>query len=115
MPLRPLGPRVATHGQPSRAVLGPWETTRGPERVEISRRPLSRVKRTTFARSELFRFAPTSVIGTHSRNETLWNIGSELLSLRLDVGRDNHLAPFFGLVGDELAEIGGRACEHGAA
>src|SRR5215475_9903777 len=28
-----------------------------------------------------------------SRNETLWNIGSELLSLRLDVGRDNHLAP----------------------
>src|SRR6516164_8088453 len=50
-----------------------------------------------------------------SRNETLWNIGSELLSLRLDVGRDNHLAPFFGLVGDELAEIGGRACEHRAA
>jgi hypothetical protein len=45
---------------------------------------------------------------------TLWNIGSELLSLRLDVGRDNHLAPFFGLVGDELAEIGGRACEHRA-
>src|SRR6516164_7537598 len=50
-----------------------------------------------------------------SRNGTLWNIGSELLSLRLDVGRDNHLAPFFGLVGDELAEIGGRACEHRAA
>jgi hypothetical protein len=45
----------------------------------------------------------------------IWNIGSELLSLRLDVGRDNHLAPFFGLVGDELAEIGGRACEHRAA
>jgi hypothetical protein len=52
---------------------------------------------------------------TISQNETLWNIGSELLSLRFDVGRDNHLAPFFGLVGDELAEIGGRACEHRAA
>src|SRR5262249_19840340 len=50
-----------------------------------------------------------------SPNETLWNIGSELLSLRLDVGRDNHLAPFFGLVGDELAKISGQASKHRAA
>src|SRR6516162_8189551 len=64
---------------------------------------------------ELAPFHTRSPRRRYSRNETLWNIGSELLSLRLDVGRDNHLAPFFGLVGDELAEIGGRACEHRAA
>ena len=36
-------------------------------------------------------------------------------SLRLDVGRHNHLAPFLGLVGDEFAEISGRACKYRAA
>src|SRR5262249_54274579 len=30
---------------------------------------------------------------------------------RLDVGRPDHLAPLFGLVGDEFAEVGGRARE----
>src|SRR5262245_55216865 len=30
-------------------------------------------------------------------------------SLRLDVGRPDHLAPLLGVVGDELTEIGGRA------
>src|SRR5262249_33943783 len=33
----------------------------------------------------------------------------------LDVGRHNHLAPFLGFVGDELAEISGRASKHRAA
>src|SRR5262249_39586144 len=40
------------HGQPSRAVLGPWETTRAPRGSGVG----FRVKRTTCARSELFRF-----------------------------------------------------------
>ena len=31
--------------------------------------------------------------------------------LRLDVGRPDHLAPLLGVVGDELAEVGGRARE----
>src|SRR5580700_7909837 len=36
-------------------------------------------------------------------------------SLRLDVRELDHLGPFFGFVGDELAEIGGRAWKwHGA-
>src|SRR5262249_30530919 len=30
-------------------------------------------------------------------------------SLRLDVGRPDHLAPFLGFVGDELSKVGGRA------
>jgi len=33
-------------------------------------------------------------------------------SLRLDVGRPDHLAPLFGLVGDKLTEVGGRAWKH---
>ena len=39
---------------------------------------------------------------------TLRNIGSELLLLRLDVGRSDDLAPFLGFLGEELAEIRGR-------
>jgi hypothetical protein len=35
-------------------------------------------------------------------------------SLRLDVRRPDHLGPLFGFVGDELAEVGGRAGQHGA-
>ena len=31
---------------------------------------------------------------------------------RLDVGGPDHLAPFLGFVGDELAEVGGRDREH---
>src|SRR5262249_61162612 len=33
-------------------------------------------------------------------------------SLRLDVGCQDHLAPFHGLVGDKLGEIGGLARQH---
>ena len=36
-------------------------------------------------------------------------------SVCLDVGRQNHLGPFLGLVGDEFAEISRRACKHRAA
>jgi hypothetical protein len=32
-------------------------------------------------------------------------------SLRLDVGVPDHLGPFLGLVGNELCEVGRRACE----
>ena len=34
------------------------------------------------------------------------------ISVRLDVGRPDHLAPFLGVVGDELAKVGGREREH---
>ena len=34
---------------------------------------------------------------------------AEWASLRLDVGRTDHLAPLLGIVDDELAEVGGRA------
>src|SRR5262249_58742931 len=36
-------------------------------------------------------------------------------SLRLDAGKLHDLAPFLGFVGDELAEIGGRAGKRGSA
>jgi hypothetical protein len=36
-------------------------------------------------------------------------------SVGLDVGRQDHLAPLLGLVGDELGEIRGRVGEHGSA
>jgi hypothetical protein len=35
--------------------------------------------------------------------------------VRLDVGRPDHLAPLLGILGDELAEVGGRARKHGSA
>jgi hypothetical protein len=42
MPLRPLGPRVATMVSRHEFVLGPWEIHTRPERVEINRRPVVR-------------------------------------------------------------------------
>src|SRR6266853_1870722 len=36
-------------------------------------------------------------------------------SLGLDVGRPDHLAPLLGLVGDQLAEVGGRTRQRRAA
>ena len=51
----------------------------------------------------------------HSRNGTLWNIRPpEAALLRLDVGRSDHL-PLLGFIGDEVAEVGGRARNHRAA
>ena len=44
---------------------------------------------------------------SHSRNERYGMSRAGLL--RLDVGGPDHLAPLLGLVGDELAEVGGRA------
>src|SRR6516164_917287 len=43
------------------------------------------------------------------------NIGSELLSRRLDVGRPHHLAPFLDFIGDKLAELGWRTWKCGGA
>jgi hypothetical protein len=40
--------------------------------------------------------------GQHLRNSRLFS---------LDAGRADYLCPFFGIVDDELAEIGGRACK----
>jgi hypothetical protein len=42
----------------------------------------------------------------------LWNF--RRLSLRLDVGRPDHLPPLLGFVGDQLAKVGGRAGEQHA-
>src|SRR5215813_13251841 len=40
---------------------------------------------------------------------TLWNVGPLAVSLRLDAGELDHLAPLLGFVRDQLAEVGGRA------
>ena len=41
---------------------------------------------------------------------TLWNVEpSSCGSVHLDAGELNHLGPFLGFVGDERAEVGGRA------
>src|SRR5262249_61911868 len=59
---------------------------------------------------------PTSWTSAHrgSQNETLWNVAAGG-SLQLDIGDPDHLAPLFGFVGNQLAEIGGRAGKHRAA
>src|SRR6266542_3382803 len=49
---------------------------------------------------------------TFSPNETLWTSWPE--SLRLDAGGLDYFGPFLGFVGDELAEVGGRARKHSA-
>jgi hypothetical protein len=36
----------------------------------------------------------------------------ECQSFRLDISRPDHLTPFLGLVGDEFAEVGGRARQY---
>src|SRR5215475_3197979 len=45
----------------------------------------------------------------------LWNIDSGSASLRLDVEGPDDVAPLLRFVGDELAKVGGREREHGAA
>src|SRR5215831_18269815 len=52
--------------------------------------------------------------GREFAERQLWNIARDRLHW-LDVGRYNHLAPFLGFVGDEFAEISGRAWKHRAA
>src|SRR5262249_36637976 len=42
----------------------------------------------------------------------LWNLGWNRGSVRLDAGELDHLRPFLGFVGDELAKVGGREREH---
>ena len=56
--------------------------------------------------------AMCSVIRTRSPNG-LYGISARRPALfRLDVGRPDHLASLFGLVGDKLTEVGGRAWKH---
>ena len=50
---------------------------------------------------------------TFSPNGTLWNVGRG--SLRLDIGRADHIAPPLGFVGDKLAKIGRRTRKQRAA
>src|SRR5262249_42062084 len=45
----------------------------------------------------------------------LWNVPPRTGSLGLEAGELHHLGPFFGFVGDEVAEVGGRARESRAA
>src|SRR5262245_61599459 len=51
----------------------------------------------------------------HSPNETLWNIVRDVGSLRLDVGRADHLGPLLGFVDDQLTELGRRSRQWRAA
>ena len=48
----------------------------------------------------------------HSPNGIYGMSAAQTDLLRLDVGRPDHLGPFLGFVGDELAEVGGRAGKH---
>ena len=51
-----------------------------------------------------------------SRNEALWNVSQQRSRLfYLDVGGADHLGPLLGFSGDELAELGGRHRNRGAA
>ena len=58
-------------------------------------------------RGARFRNAPNAST-SESENGTLWNVP---LLLRLDVGTPNYFAPLFCFVGDQLAEIFGRATD----
>src|SRR4029453_3369849 len=52
-------------------------------------------------------FSSLEAISRHFRRTGLMEYpASEAVSLRLDAGELDHLSPFLGLVGDELAEIG---------
>src|SRR6516225_5836235 len=50
-----------------------------------------------------------------SPNGALWNIGPVAVSLRLDAGELDHLAPLLGLVDNQLAELGRRSRQRRAA
>src|SRR5262249_6065721 len=54
------------------------------------------------------------LVGRYSRNGALWNIGPVAVSLRLDVGRPDHLTPFLGFLSHQLSEFGWRH-RHGLA
>jgi hypothetical protein len=51
------------------------------------------------------RAIPLAVIAAIRRTDVTEHPAEDAL-LRLDVGRPDHLAPLFGVVGDELAEVG---------
>src|SRR5262249_28174567 len=103
----PLMPRVAPPWSTvtSRPVsMGP---TRGPGRVEINRRPFSKVSRQHLLVLSFFAFdSHGHVIGTHSRNGRYGTSAGGPL-LRLDVRRPDHLAPLLDLVGNKFSEFGG--------
>src|SRR5262245_65125140 len=91
------------------------------DKVTSSRKPLvpwtgqrSRLSILTEPHDELAPFHVDHLVGRYSRNG-IYGIcaASASASLRLDVGCQDHLAPFDGLVGDKLGEIGGRARQHG--
>src|SRR5919204_3264775 len=47
-------------------------------------------------------------MATVSKNRT------QFYSFHFDVGRADHLAPLFGVIGEQFAEVGGRARKHGS-
>src|SRR5262249_45026932 len=59
-------------------------------------------------------FAPGSLPRSGLVQRRLWNIDSGSASVRPDVEGPDDIAPLLGFVGDELAEVGGRARKHGA-
>src|SRR6516162_10073766 len=77
----------------------------------VSSKPLGERPRRSSARpSRLWGCARTD-----SPYGALWNIGPVAVSLRLDVGGADHLAPFLGFFGDQLAELGRRSRQRRAA
>src|SRR5262245_856910 len=87
---------------PIPASLGP-AGLQGTELARISQR----VMRTSS--SDPCRFRRTKRYGKSSRSS------AETSSLRLDVGGPDHLAPFLGFLGDQLAELDGRSRQRRAA
>src|SRR5262249_12343676 len=74
-------------------------------------RPLFPLNRHSPARIE----RPFRAMSRHFRRTgRLWNIARDRLHW-LDVGRPDHLAPFLGFVGDQLAELGRRSRQRRAA
>src|SRR5258708_39741240 len=61
------------------------------------------------------RAPPTAHQRSVFAERSLWNIDGGSASLRLDVEGPDDVAPLLDFVGDELAKVGGRKREHGAA
>src|SRR5215831_12944177 len=65
--------------------------------------------------TDSLQLSPTAVIGTHSRNGRYGILGLLAVSLRLDAGELDHLAPLLGFVCDHLGELSRRSRQRLAA
>src|SRR5262245_46605711 len=73
----------------------------------IKNRPISRKLRRATSLAKTLLINPSVFVRVSGGTEY-----SGRRSFSLDAGELDHLAPLLGFVGDELAEVGGRPCEH---